>query len=369
MIPMIPIVGGAAAAGLIGTLAGGGKTASDYGGGPSLVTNPAPSGSSYPYSSSPGLQPGNAANGVQGVSFAQPGRLESSVDQGVNLTPNTTNQTWNWFAPSMSNPGTGEKYSQYATRLPNQAGAGPNNVNTQEAYDWFGQNQPNLEANMGPYYENAKRRALESVNANAAARGGYGSSAAMDMGNEAITNLEAQRAKDEAEYGLQRANVMQGWGSAAAGAANAADQARLAGLGESRLWTTGMGNLALAGDQERRARELGAIGAAGTIDEQNMAAQLAQYGLLGAADTAAQQRGMNAYNMAMGLGTAANQTMGDAYQQELAYDQQLQNAYMAMALGMPTEALNASKEEAQNLRSDVNQGMDIMSWAKDMGYG
>jgi hypothetical protein len=358
----------AGAVGLGGTLAGGGKTASDYGGGPGLVLYSGVTGPDVPYSSSPGLQPGNAANGIRGVSWADPSRVENRVDQGFNWAPNAQNAAWNYAAPQYQVPGAGQTYVQNALGIP-QPTQGRNN--TQAAFDWFGQNQPNLgpDAGLGTYYENAKRRALESVNANAAARGAYGSSAAMDMGNEAITNLEAERANREAEYALQRAAEQRGWGTAAAGAAGTADAAALGRAAEGRNWVTGLGALGLGSDAQDLSKLNSLMSGASGVDQARANANMYNLAALGTADTAGNLRATNALNATMGLGNAVSGTAGAAYQPMVDRDAALRDQFVAWANGMPTELLAQQAQDRQNARSDFNQFMDFMTWRQAMQGG
>lgn len=81
-----------------------------------------------------------------------------------------------------------------------------------------------LSQNLDPYYNNAERRATEAINQQMGSRGLFNSSAALGQSAEAITNLEAEKANREGQYGLQRAGLM---GSLAGGA----DQSTLANLG------------------------------------------------------------------------------------------------------------------------------------------
>ncbi len=99
---------------------------------------------------------------------------------------------------------------------------------------------------LGPYYENAERRALESIDQASAAAGGYGSSMAGDQRSEAITNLNAERANREADYNLRRlaeqrmfdtaamqgalgaSNALTGWTQAATGRGRAITEEEIA---------------------------------------------------------------------------------------------------------------------------------------------
>lgn len=363
MDPFTTSVGG----GIIGTVAGGGQTSSAYGGGPGLITDNTVTGPVYPYSSSPGLQPGNAANGIQGVSYATPGRVERAVDAGLDFTPTRTNDAWEWAQPQMRDQGRGNQFVQFALGQ----SAPSVSSNTQGAYQWFQRNQPNLpqDAGLGQYYENAKRRALESVNQNAAARGAFGSSVAMDQGNEAITNLESERANREADYALQRANQIQNWGSAAASAASAADQTSLGAAGEKRAWTQGTGQLGLAADQANESRFNDVLSGANTVDQANATGTLTGLSAASTADAAARQRGQDALNATMNFGDAVSTTAGSAYAPMIQNDAALRDQFIALALGMPTEAFNADQTSQQNARTDANQFMDYLTWQKEMSAG
>jgi hypothetical protein len=74
-------------------------------------------------------------------------------------------------------------------------------------------NRPDISAEpgLGPYFENAQRRALERINQEAAARGHYGTSAAHEIGAQAIADLQGQQALMEADYNLKRLGEQRMW--------------------------------------------------------------------------------------------------------------------------------------------------------------
>jgi len=128
-----------------------------------------------------------------------------------------------------SQPGMGEQYANSALQYYAQNGMPGYSA---EAYQQFQASQP---ADMSAYYQNAVNQTNNTLNQQMAARGMYGSSAALGQLSNADTNLYAQQAKDQAEYGLRRSQLAGQLGSAA-------DQNQLS-------WTTGLGNLANQGQQ------------------------------------------------------------------------------------------------------------------------
>ena len=120
--------------------------------------------------------------------------------------------------------------------------------NAQGAYTAFQSSTP---ANMSMYYDNAQRNATNDINKQMAARGQYGSSNAVGTISNATTNLRAQQAKDEAQYGLSRASLA---GSLARGS----DESSAASSADERAWVSGLSDLGFKAQREATARyELG----------------------------------------------------------------------------------------------------------------
>lgn len=136
-------------------------------------------------------------------------------------------------------PGAGEQYAGSALNYYGQGNIPGVSNNQQQNYQQFQQSTP---ADMSSYYDNAQRQSDNAINTQMAARGSYGSSNAIGQISNADTNLRAQQARDQAQYGLQRAQL---GGSLAGGAdsqSNNASQNQLA-------WTQGLGALAFQGQQ------------------------------------------------------------------------------------------------------------------------
>src|SRR5262249_19881998 len=144
--------------------------------------------------------------------------------------------------PLLQQAGLGQQFAQQAL---GQFGTG-------QGAPQISQNLNNVQgvgtdAGLGAYYANAGRIANEQINQQMAARGMFGSSAATDQISEAMTNLAAQRARDEATYRLQ---ALQGNTNLAQAQDTASLQRNQAGLS----WLSGLGNIAQMGGTEALAR-------------------------------------------------------------------------------------------------------------------
>lgn len=203
-------------------------------------------------------------------------------------------------------PGQGE---QYASAALGYYGAGniPGVSNNQQSnYQQFQQSTP---ADTSSYYANAQRLQDNDINKQMAARGQFGSSNAVGQISNADTNLAAQQANANAQYGLQRAQL---GGSLAGGAdaqSNAASQNQLG-------WTQGLGNLAFEGQQTGANRYQ-----QGFQNDMSLANQLsgmegANYGAATQNDQSLMNDAMNAQNGYLTENTTndtnnANQTAND----------------------------------------------------------
>lgn len=136
-------------------------------------------------------------------------------------------------------PGMGENYAASALGYYGSGNIPGVSQNAQQAYQQFQSSTP---ADMSSYYDNAVRNANNDLNRQMAARGQFGSSNAVGQLSNADTNLRAQQAKDNAQYGLQRAQL---GGSLASGA----DASSLNASNNQLAWTQGLGNLAFEGQR------------------------------------------------------------------------------------------------------------------------
>jgi len=236
--------------------------------------------------------------------------------------------------------------AQYQDQFMSQAG-GSNPLN--QTLDDYRANRPDLatDPNLGAFYNRATERGLENVNAQAAARGAYGSSAALNQGTDLISNLEADRASKEAQYGLDRAEAMR---------LGAQTEGNMAGMltDAQRLWATLGGETTGAAAEEELARNVAAGTMAGGLD----AATRARLGLLTEAGLGGQQaregRIGGMFGNLMGI---PNATFGPSlgFQEEgLSSDQALFDLIQNLDLGIPSQKL--SEDLRRGAQKDEGSG-------------
>lgn len=325
-----------------------------------------------PYASGPGLMPGTPQD-IQNADLGAAGAGETQFAMNANLysEPGQQEQWWALNNGAYAGPGIGEGYvasvldrkfpgGQGAPGTPGSTTGGTQNA--QEAYKASLTQQPTIAADMSPFYSNAERKLTEGIDRAMAARGLYSSSAGMDRTAEALTDLAAQQARDEANYGLQRSQNLQGWAGLQGQLASAADQGSRAGSSEELAWITGLGDLALSGQNAWLAR----MGQAGNLAG---AADQAMLGRLGAGQSAAMQaqqaqqsRLQQLWDMEMGLGGALGSAATGAYNDMFADDLALLEAQMMAEAGLTAEAVNQSHRNQERIKKDAE-------WIKDMFMG
>lgn len=314
--------------------------------GPSAM-GAAPTGD--PYAGMRGMTPGGGlAQAPMGWDFTGPGVAEQFF-QGQQqrwAQPGMATQFAQQATPQLGAPGQGAQYWNQVQGRFNQPTA------AEGAYQGF---QGSTPADLAPFYEHAKRRTGADLNTALAAKGAFGSSAGGQMIGDAVSNLEAQRAQQEAQYGLQRAGL-------AGQLAQGADVQRLGQLGLG-------GRLAgAAGSEDLRRTALAGQLAQGA-DAADLARLASGMGAAGAAQQARRARGRDymsdVFNPAQ-MAMAQNQAQMN---QMIADDQALMDAVIAMEMGMGREGLAQDRYQAAQHRADVGMIMDMISKLKGMGGG
>ena len=113
-----------------------------------------------------------------------------------------------------------------------------------------------VDPNLGGFYDNAKKRAGESIGDALASRGLTGSSFEQNRLANSYTDLEAERANREADYGLNRARTLGSLGSAADSSRHGFMSGGLSGLNQTAQTD-------IAGTNT-------AMGILGNVDQQNL---------------------------------------------------------------------------------------------------
>lgn len=266
---------------------------------------------------------GGDVGALQGLDFTQPGALEAYQKQ-----------TAGYFQqPTLS-----EMFAK--DQLARGAGPGVSN-RADQAFQTFSGSTP---ANMDPYYENERRKATEAINKTMAARGAYGSSAANDMIGEAYTNLAADAAKANAQYGLQRAGLL---GSLAQGA----DQSSLAGSTDRRNWMGALGSLAGGADAAGLSRVIGGANVAS------------------AAQGAQRTRGQDAFNNQLQMGDRMSGIMGEGYNGLFGMDADLFKTAIGLNTGTASEGYSQASNNAMLQRGNVANFNNMLGENMKFGQG
>lgn len=175
---------------------------------------------------------------------------------------------------------------------------------------------------LGTYYDDAERRAQEKLDQTMAARGSYGSSYAADQNSDMYAQMEADRAKNEAQYNLQR------------------DQAQ-------RGWLQTLGGLAQGGDN-------------GTLSFLNAASNASHV-----AQESTRDRGNDAVQNTLAWGKTLSDLLGNYTSGKISADNDILDKETALNLGLPTAGLGDAtynKGMHTNDTSDVNN--QVANWWK-----
>jgi hypothetical protein len=360
MFPGVPGAGG------YGDLFGGGGMPG-MGGGmgiPGMGGGDSPSAKGYgiagptpviPYDTGMGLQPGTPVQGFQNGDMTQAGAAETQFANNAARydAPGAASQFWEGVQGALKPQGMGEQFAgsklgQYAQGTP-----GVTN-NSQAQYQSSLGAAPNISANLDPFYANEQRKALEDIDRAMAARGMMGSSHSMDRAQEAITNLAADKARADAQYGLQYSGDRRAWEGLQGQLAGQADNQSQAGSQNELSWLRGLGDLALSGQNAGLSRLGQAGGFAGQADSADLSRLNAGMGAAGQAQNAQQGRLGDLFGMYTGLGNQMAGMAGNAYDDMLAGDQQLMDAQMGMNLGLGSEILGQDYRTQQKIKDDFD---------------
>ena len=363
--------------GLSPAFGGGGPAASGYG-----IGKP---GAYQPYST-PGLTKGTLSTTLQNGNLDRAGAAENQYGrtagawnapgQGENWAANNIQKfdsplaVENWTSRNAGQyeaPGMGESF---AGQVSNRYGAGNTPSYVSDQYNSIASSIPQ---DMSSYYDNARRKAAEQVNAQMAGRGMYSSSSAGDRISEAMTDLSAQEAKDNAQYGLQRGQL----GLQAGQAASQDEQSWLQGL-------SGIANNAQSLGLQRLSGGLQATNAASDANLQRLSTA---GNLANQAQAASQSRltgGMNAANMAQNaqqgrLGFLVNSQMSlaDRLAQQymgatnnmFAADQAALNGALGVGQGLASDAQQQDYNKTQGLMNDTSWSQDVLKKGMDTVKG
>lgn len=311
-----------------------------------LPSKPAADVPAYPFAGQPSAAPAPAQPLPGDWSLQSPGDAENfwKMVQGQFLLPTLGEAFASSIVPGITAPGAGQQYwENFGSGLTGNATSAGNA--SMQAYRDFAGRRPDLmsDPGLGGYYDNAKRRALESIGQQSAAAGGYGSSVAQDVGAETVMNLEAERANREADYALRRAAEDRAYGTAAMMGAGQADQNQLG-------WATGLGKLAMGAEEAGLAREIGAIAAARGLGHDQLNRIIGGMNAATTAQNAREGRIGGAYDDIFKMGLGASGIAGGAYDSALDGVMSFEDAIIQALTGGKTAGVRESESD-QNQNS------------------
>lgn len=253
-----------------------------------------------------------------GLNFMKPGATESFYSQyGSDLMkPGSYQSWWNSNSAQMQNPGMAENYAQQVLSKYSSGSHLP-------------------PADYGAYYDRAAEKATQGLNDQLASRGQYGSSVGLGLIGNQLADLAAQRARDEADYGLRRS-------------------------ADERSWTTALSDVAQAGDSSSLARWSAAGQGAGLADTIGLSRWKTAQDAAESAQQAQRQRGQDLFNNARGIGGDISTITGSAYGSQFASDAALLDAILALNTGRASEGVSAAQQGANSDAATSNQLMQLL---------
>lgn len=298
-----------------------------------------------PYGVGVGKSAGSGGAGV--VSQKQPASGSGGSGGGQNPwgAPLPGETAWQQHGGEYWNPTNSQGHYQDAQAR--YAGGTPTvSDNLGGYYAGFNARRPELSANLDPYYNNAERRGEEKIRAVMGAKGMYGSSGADDQIREMYTNFEGDKAKAEAQYGLDRSNAMLGWENAGANEAHGVDTLSAARSANELSWLQGLGGLATNADNAQLSYLNSGMNAA-------MGAGNQQLGREG-----------QAWNQQMGLGNAVSGQYSDYINALYGSDAGWVDDTSNIGIAQGGNAANEDYRRQDQFKDLLKTGMSVAGMAK-----
>lgn len=283
--------------------------------------------------------------------FSHPGAAEDyfANTQGAYTRPGVSEDYWNKNQGALSAPGQAENFFSQALGAYGNRPAPTNNA--QGAYNDFQSSAPQ---STQPYFDNARRAYSDSMNSELASRGAYGSSAGLGILSRGLGDLSAQEARENAQYGLQRA----GLGGQLASGADASERANSA---DSLGWLTGVGGLGTMAQQAGNQRFTAGFNAAQGLDQGQLTRLISGQNAATTAQDARRTRGRDMMDdLTKNYAGLAGMTQ-DEMDKLLQDDQALLDAQLAMFTGAGSEYYSGAVAKENKQRADLNSGLETFA--------
>jgi len=316
----------------------------------------------------PGLQPGTPLQGDYDLSG--PGALETRYEETKGqFAPGAGpgGQWWTQNQGSFGSPGIAE--SSAASQMGRLKNGPATTDNAQQYLNKYEDKSQGLAANMGGFYDRAQERSAADIDKAFAARGMFGSSAATGAIGQSSADLNADRARAEADYGLKRAAEQRGWSGLEAGAAAGADASNLSNAGMGLSYATGEAGIAQGAQNAELARLLGAGNLAGGFDAAELNRINSGINAAGAAQGAREGRVQNMFGNVSAPGMATFGMAGQSYPQMFGTDQALQDNAVMMGTGVAQAGQDQDRYATEKQNADLKMAMDAYTMYKTGGFG
>lgn len=256
-------------------------------------------------------------NTEAGLDMMKPGAAEqfyeSTKDQYTG--PSAAEEFWGQSADQFQDPTQGETF---ASKVDQRFGTGP---------------QLNRDGGYGAYYDRAKERAVESLDSSLAARGAYGSSVGLGQIGETIADLEADRARTEADYNLRVSDT-------------------------ERAWLDSLSNIQSGAGRDRLDRLSRGTDAARTADVSRDNRLRTGADVAGQAQDSQRQRGRDYINDQMAIGDRLAGISADGTAGTLSNDQALLDAIISLMIGQGSAGVSNSTYWGAQGRDDMERNND-----------
>lgn len=351
-----------------------------------------------------GQQAYNPTQSPYGMDQTQQGVGEQYWENNQQKWGNSPQMDWaSSKLPRFDNAGFGETFNQNNINQFGQAGQGQqfwNQVqgkfNTQGQYGGpnlaaesynrtVGQIPGSLQPSFDKAFDRAKETAVGDANSQAAARGAYGSSQALNNVGNVITDIEAQRANRASDFALQDSQNQANWQGLAGQQGRAADQSSMQGFGTNLQGIQSFGDMAFNAEGQDLNRDRFASSVGFGIQDQGFGrvgqgTQLAM-GLdsadlnrtnsgFAAANQAQNQRDgriQGAFDNTRNMQNDLTGFFGGQYDQLFGADYQMQQDAMNAGLGLTAEARNQGYRDQEGMRQDLNDGISMYTGMAQMG--
>lgn len=246
----------------------------------------------------------------------------------------------------MMKPGANEAWNaQHGTKPLEQSGYAdwleqnrmdPNKTTMQQdfATRTLGQSHGVGDADFDKYYDRSEQNATQKLNDQLSARGTYGSSVGLGQIGSMLADMEGNRARDKAQYGLSRS-------------------------ADDRGWTSAQGDLAAGADSSGIQRWATAADAEAGASKESLDRWKASQGAAESAQGSQRTRGQDFFNNNMSIGGALSDTAGKTYDTALVQDQGLVDAVISLGLGKDAESVAQIIQRANQNDAQAKQILDL----------